>query len=738
MWALDMRASDSFARDKIPLDRMVGATLSHYRVLRRLGAGGMGEVYLAFDTRLEREVALKMLPAALADSARLARLHREARAVAALKHPNIVTLYAIEEADGLPFLVMELVEGETLRRRIPPTGFDLEELLRLAVPLADAVASAHGRGVTHRDLKPDNVMVTWDGQLKILDFGLAKLRSDVDHEAETLILDEAAVHDETATREGAVMGTPGQMAPEQIRGQRADARADVFALGLLLFEAATGRHPFPADDPAARSLAILRDAPLALSRLRSDLPRELERLLDRCLEKDPDRRLASAAELRHDLEALKGRLRRAPGRSPTVAVLPFADMSAEHDQSYFCEGLAEELINALTRVEGLQVISRTSAFRFQGKDLDIRDIGRQLNADSVLEGSVRKAGGRVRITAQLIDVANGFHLWSERFDRRLDDVFAIQDEIAERSVEALRGVLREADREVLRGAGTTSPQAWDFYLQGRQLFWQQRYVPARSLYYRAVELEPAFARAWSQIAILHAWADAWFGHREDEREAAETAAHRALELAPDLAEAHVGAGVTHAHAGRAEEAERYLTRARELEPGLWDAWYFSGRTAWHQGKLEEALAFFERAAEVDPEDYQSLSFAAQLYESRGDQEAMVRASRVSLERARRHLDRHPEDARATLFAAFCALRLGDRERALAWAGRVDQMAPEEPVHYYNLGCFYANIGDYDRALAALEKFGATGRGFRDWMEHDSDLDPLRENPRFQALMARFQ
>ncbi len=716
---------------------MLGTTLSHYRVLRRLGAGGMGEVYLALDTRLEREVALKVLPASLADSARLARLQREARAAAALNHPNIVTLHAIEEADGVPFLVMELVEGETLRQRIPSTGFELEELLRLAVPLVDAVAAAHARGVTHRDLKPENVMVTWDGHLKILDFGLAKLRAPqsgaaIDTAADTPFPDEAA------TREGMVVGTPGHMAPEQIRGQQADARTDVFALGLLLFEAATGRHPFPADDPTARTLAVLRDAPLALSRLRPDLPRELERLLERCLEKDPNRRLSSAAELRHDIEALKGRLQRAPGRAPTVAVLPFADMSAEHDQAYFCEGLAEELINALTRVDGLQVTSRTSAFRFQGRDLDIRDIGRQLNVESVLEGSVRKAGDRVRITAQLIDVANGYHLWSERFDRRLDDVFAIQEEIAERSVEALRGVLREGDREVLRGAGTTSPEAWDFYLRGRQLFWQQRFVQARAFYYRAVELEPAFARAWSQIAILHAWVDDWFGPREEDRAAAEKAAQRALELAPDLAEAHVGAGVALAHAGGSQEAERYLARARELEPGLWDAWYFAGCTAWRQGKLGEALTFFERAAKLDAEDYQSLSLAAQIYEARGDREAAVRADRVCLERVKRHLDRHPEDARATIFAAFCARRLGDRERALAWAERVEHMALEEPVHYYNLGCFYANIGDYERALAALEKFGAASRGSRDWMEHDTDLDPLREDPRFQALMARFE
>ncbi len=717
------------------LELMVGTTLAHYRVLRRLGSGGMGEVYLARDTRLQREVALKVLPEAFADAERRARFEREARAVAALSHPNIVTLHAVEEAAGVAFLVLELVEGETLRERIPPTGFELEELLGVALPLADAVAAAHARGVIHRDLKPENVMITWDGRLKVLDFGLAKLRSPEtgagnDTGAETL------AREATATGPGTVLGTPGHMAPEQIRGQRTDARTDVFALGLLLFEAATGRHPFPADDPAERGLAVLRGEPLALSRLRPDLPAELGRLLDRCLEKDPARRPASADEVRAALEALQGRLRQAPGHAPTIAVLPFADMSAEHDQAYFCEGLAEELINALTRLEGLRVVSRTSAFRFAGSGLDIRDVGRQLNADSVLEGSVRKAGDRVRVTAQLIDVANGTHLWSERFDRRLDDIFAIQEEIAGRSVEALRGVLHEDECEPLCGAGTEVPQAWDFYLQGRRLFWQQRIVPAEALYYRAVELDPAFARAWSQIAILHAWSSAWFRHRETEDEAAATAARRALELAPDLAEAHVGAGAVHDHAGRGPEAERHLARARALDPGLWDAWYFSGRAAWARGDLDEALAFFERAAEVDPEDYQALSLAAQLHEGRGDRQAMVRASRVCLERVKRHLDHYPEDARATLYAAFCARRLGERERALAWAERVHDIAADEPVHYYNLACFYAPIGLPDRALEALEKIVATGQGRREWMEHDSDLDSLRGDPRFEALMAR--
>ena len=455
---------------------MIGSTLAHYRILSPLGTGGMGEVFLARDTRLERDVALKLIREEFAaDGERLARFEREARAIAALNHPSIVTIYAIEEDSGRRFFTMELVEGRTLREVTPPAGLPAPELLRVGVALADALAAAHARGVVHRDLKPANVMITHEGRVKVLDFGIAKL--DVSGLPTATAVGPAA--DLGATRQGAVLGTAGYMAPEQMKGQPVDARANLFALGLVLFEAASGRHPFPGEDAWARNAAALTLAPLPLERLRPDLPLALGRLLLRCLERDPAARPPGAAAVRAELEGIAGQVGAATGRGHSVAVLPFADLSAAQDQGYFCEGIAEELLAVLARIEGLRVASRTSAVHLHHQRLDIRDIGRQLNVNAVLEGSVRKAGERLRITAQLIDVASGYHLWSERFDRTLDDIFAIQDEIAARTAEALRGVLTAQDEAALRRERREDPRAYDYYLRGRKLLDQLLDHPLR-------------------------------------------------------------------------------------------------------------------------------------------------------------------------------------------------------------------------------------------------------------------
>jgi TolB-like protein/Flp pilus assembly protein TadD len=716
---------------------MIGSTLAHYRILRPLGTGGMGEVFLARDTRLERDVALKLIRKEFAaDDKRLARFEREARAIAALNHPSIVTIYAIEEDGGRRFFTMELVEGRTLHEVTPPAGLPASELLRVAVALADALAAAHARGVVHRDLKPANVMITHEGRVKVLDFGIAKL--DVAGLPTATAVGPAA--DVGATGQEAVLGTAGYMAPEQLKGQLVDARADLFALGVVLFEAASGRHPFPGADAWTRNAAALTLAPLPLERLRPDLPLALGRLLLRCLERDPAARPPGAAAVRAELEGIAGQVGAATGRGHSVAVLPFADLSAAQDQGYFCEGIAEELLAVLMRIEGLRVASRTSAVHLHHQRLDIRDIGRQLNVNAVLEGSVRKAGDRLRIMAQLIDVASGYHLWSERFDSTLDDIFAIQDEIAARTAEALRGVLTAQDEAALRRERREDPRAYDYYLRGRKLLdqlWITRFEVAREMFRKAIEIDPQFARAWANISLTHAYEYTWCGRRPEHLEEALAAAQRAVALDPDLAEGRAAAGFALAYGDRFEEARGHFERALEIGPASWEAHFLYGRACWAQGDMVRAAELFARATDIAPDDYQAPALAAQPLEESGQPERAVRFARVAVERARLRVERHPDDGRALYMGAIALQRLGEHERALEWARRAAETAPREEFStHYNLGCFYARAGDRDKALERLEQCVSLAGGFREWIAHDRDWESLRGDPRFEELLTR--
>jgi non-specific serine/threonine protein kinase len=426
-------------------DRVViGTQLGTYAVLSKLGEGGMGEVFRARDTKLNRDVALKILPAAFArDTDRLARFRREARAVAALNHPNIVTIFSIEEHDGVPFMTMELIEGCTLDQAIPQDGLALARFFDIAIALADALSAAHRKQIIHRDLKPANVMVTEDGHVKVLDFGLARA-VDADR-----VRAEDGLTDLGITQAGIIVGTMPYMSPEQITARPLDHRTDLFSLGIMLYELATAERPFRGDSAPALMSSILKDHPTPVEERRSDLPGDVCRLIDKCLEKEPRDRIQTAREILDELKACRKAwetdaersTRRATGdgfsrqaeRTASIAVLAFSDMSAAKDQDWFCDGIAEEILNALTPLKGLRVAARTSAFSFRGKDDDLRTIGEKLNVTTVLEGSVRRAGDRVRITVQLSDVASGFQLWSERYDREVKDIFDVQDEIAKAS-----------------------------------------------------------------------------------------------------------------------------------------------------------------------------------------------------------------------------------------------------------------------------------------------------------------
>ena len=730
-----------------------GTRLARYEILSRLGAGGMGEVYRARDTRLDRDVAIKVLSEQFAqDPDLLARFQREGKAAAALSHPNIRAIYDIGTDQGTTFAVMELLEGDTLAARIKRAPPDWREAVEIGLAVANGLAAAHAKGIVHRDIKPANIFLDTNGGVKILDFGLARLKSK-EKGPEQKPTETASWE----TQPGMVMGTVVYMSPEQLRGQAVDARSDVFAFGCVLYEMVTGLRPFGGDSNADIIASILHDPPPALSESGRKRPAELDRLIARCLQKDPAQRFPSGRELALALKCLVQKLvgtetaewqetETPPAARPqinppsaSVAVLPFVNMSPDKENEYFSDGLADELINALTKVEGLRVAPRTSAFAFKGKNEDIRKIGEQLNVRTVLEGSVRKAGNRLRINAQLVNVADSAYLWSETYTRQLEDVFAIQDEIAQNIVKALRVILSEKEKRAIEKAPTADVKAYDYYLQGRQFFHQLRRKSlefARRMFARAIALDPGYARAYAGLAdccsLLYTRWDASTANLEE----ADKASRKALKLDPDLAEAHVARGLAVLLGKQYELAHQEFETALRLSPNLFETHYFYGRACREQGMLAEAARLFERAAQLNPADYQAPLAAANVFAGLGRPAESAAAYRRSLELIDKHLQMHPDDARALYLGAIASCRLGDRDRGLDLAKQSLALDPEEPMTLYAVACVYAILSQSDEAIDCLSKAVANGYSHKEWIKNDADLNSLRSHPRFQALLQR--
>ena len=621
---------------------MIGTTLSHFKITAKLGEGGMGEVYRAEDTKLGREVAIKVLPAEMAeDPARLERFQREARAVAALNHPNIVTIYSVEEAGGTHFITMELVEGHTLSQEIPDGGLELGRFFELAIAMTRALAAAHAKGITHRDLKPANVMVNREGQVKVLDFGLAKLTE------ESVAPEMTQMPTEVLTQEGLVIGTIPYMSPEQVEGKSIDPRTDIFSLGVLFYEMATGDRPFKGDTSPALMSSILKDVPAPVIETRSDLPRHLGRILHRCLEKNPQHRYSSASDLAYELESfrkehesdtsLAARPTPPPVSSPTstpsptfrsdsgtrassvsgvssvaealrekaIAVLPFVNRGGKEDDEYFCDGLTEELINALSKLPGLRVTARSSAFQFRGQELDARQVGRKLDVEVVLEGSVRIAGNRLRITTELVNCADGVQLWAERFDGEMKDIFDTQDEIAQAIVEQLHVELGGKAQEPLIQRGTDNLEAYHLLLKARHHmidFWEPGLVAAHECLEQAIELDPKYAEAYSVLSENYMLRSIFGSLPGSEAfPLLRSAALRALELDPELGEAHKGLAIYLAwHDYDWDNALVEIRRGIDKSPqSVWTHFYHAGILATMRRGDEIANAF-QPALELDP------------------------------------------------------------------------------------------------------------------------------------------
>ena len=665
--------------------------LGTYEILGPLGAGGMGEVYRAKDLRLGREVAVKVLPAEVASSPdRLARFEREARTVAGLNHPNIVTLFSVEDEDGIRFLTMELVEGQSLADLVVPGGLPFPRLLDLSIQVTDALIAAHERGVVHRDLKPGNVMVTRDGRVKVLDFGLARTETAVpshkDRDASTV------TRDLPITREGSVQGTAPYMAPEQIRGEQADARTDLFALGVTLHELATGRRPFAGAFPVEVASSILRDEPEPLGRNRSDLPHEFGRILGRLLAKNPRDRFQAALDVATELKHLRRveedsrqESERGTERIASIAVLPFVNRSRDEEDEYFSDGLADEILNLLAKIPGLRVAASASSFQFREKKGDLATIGHALRVATLLDGSVRKAGNRVRIAVQLINASDGYHVWSETYDRTLDDIFAVQDDIAQSVVRELKTALLGGARDpdavaraevarAARGRGQNT-EAHRLALQGRYLtgrLTSEDVLRGIERLREALGLDPANAMAWADLsrALLNAVGHGWVPPEAGLAEA-RVAAGRSLSIEPDLREGHIALGRIQLYFDwNWKGAEASFRRATELAPGNAVGLHGVGILAQNAGRIDEALDLYRRAVEQDPLSAAAYTRLAQTFLSAGRLADAEAAQRKSIELA-------PQRIVSRSNLALILLAQGRLEEAL-------DSARQEPHRIYHL------------------------------------------------------
>lgn len=731
-----------------------GRSLGRYRIVEKLGAGGMGEVYLAEDTRLRRKVALKILPGNIAaDADRLRRFEREAHSASALNHPNILTIHEFGAEGEKHFLASEFVEGETLRDRLNRESLTLSATLDIAIQIASALEAAHTAGIIHRDVKPENVMIRADGYVKVLDFGLAKLveKTASDEEAETKI--------QLQTQAGMILGTVAYMSPEQTRGLTVDARTDIFSFGVVLYEMLTGEQPFTGETINHTIVAILEKNAPPVARFIDGYPVEIERIVKKCLAKKADERYSAAKNLLTDLKELKEELNfqskleraSAPNKKAeaetqiikaattaethnSIAVLPFENMSADAENEYFCDGLAEELLNALAKIDDLKVAARTSAFSFRNKNVEVGEIGNALNVKTVLEGSVRKSGNKLRITVQLINVADGYHLWSERYDREMRDIFDVQDEITLAVVDALKLKLFGDEKDALLKRYTDNTEAYELYLKGlyhNNKHTAEGWLKGIEFFEQAIQIEPEYAPAYAGIGICCTTLYI-FGVLPPDRTISKwkAAVSRALEINNRLAEAHLSsATLNFYHGWNWAEAEREYRRAIELNANYADNYWLYGLFLASRGRFDEAIGESRRAIELDPLSlpvnllFGWINFAADRLEETLAQAremleiepnfhgaywlmGLVAAARGEYEEAVKLFEKAMQlgGTQIVLAQLGCACGLADkRDEALKILNELLKMRELQYATAFNIARVYAGLGLTDEAFAWMEK-----------------------------------